>query len=614
MRSVGTERSTEGTPSFALRRLPTKCRYDLNGLGQFLSELRRRRVYRVAVGYAVAALAVVEAADLVIPRLGGSESVVTIILVIALVGFPIAVVLSWLYDLTPEGVERTTLPDTGSRSSPYALGIGALVVVVGIGAWLMQGRTFGATTPEPAVSPTEVSLAVLPFEDMSSNGDQEWLGEGFAEEVLSALARVPNLRVVARQSSFSLRDAPLSEIADRLGVTHVLSGSVRTEGPRARIRAQLTEIATQSGTWSRDFRPELTSVLDVQEEMARAVVDALEVELGDIETSIMSASTREPIAHEHYLRGLRLWNRRSEADIISAIDHFEVAVGADPGYAAAWAGLAYAHLVLPEYSPTANLQLARERSADAAGRALAIDPQQPDALTAKGWGQMVHHYDWEGAQALIGQALELDPTNVNALHWQSHVLSWRGHPAEALDLARRAAALDPLSTIMRTNLAFILMEARDYDNALREAEGVVAAEPNYESSLRLVWDINTRAGRFDEAARGLETWFNARGRDAIAARDLAAAFSTTAASFRETGTSGTLPQDLVDRLQPGLYVGGQLFASVGDRAATLETLEQAFRERAGARSLLSIKVNPHFDFLRNDPAFLDLIERVGLGG
>ncbi len=540
---------------------------------------------------------------------------VTSVLIIALLGFPVAVVLAWLYDLTPEGMRRTSRSYTLSKSSPYAVGIGAMVVVVAIGAWLTQGRNFGSPGSEDAVSSSGVSLAVLPFKDMSSTGDQEWLGEGFAEEVLAGLARVSNLHVVARQSSFALRDAPLSEIADRLGVTHVLSGSVRTEGPRARIGAQLIEIESQTSTWSRDFRPELTSVLDAQEEMARAVVDALEVELGEIGgTSIMSASTRNPIAHEHYLRGLRLWNRRSEADLLSAIDHLEVAVRADPEYAAAWAGLAYVHLVLPEYSPTADVQLARDRSAEAAARALEIDPEQPDALTALGWGRMTHHYDWQGAEDLIGRALELAPTNVNALHWQSHVLSWRGRQVEALQLARRAIALDPLSSLMRTNLAFILMEARDYDGALREAEAVLASEPDYESSQRLVWDINTRAGRFDAAATGLQTWFITRGRDAIAARELAAAFATAAAGFRETGRSSTLPRELFDRLQPGLYVGGQLFASVGDRSATLEILEQAFRERAGARSLLSIKVNPHFDFLREDPEFLDLVERVGLGG
>lgn len=557
----------------------------------------------------------VEAADLVLPRLGGSESVVTSILVIALIGFPIAVVLAWFYDLTPGGVERTSRFDTASRAPAYTVGAGAILLVVAIGAWLMQGRNFSSSGSQEVVSNVGVSLAVLPFEDMSSAGDQEWLGEGFAEEILAALSRVPNLHVVARQSSFSLRDATLSELADRLGVTHVLSGSIRTEGARARIRAQLTEIETQSGVWSRDFRPDLTSVLDAQEDIARAVVDALEVELGVIgAAAIMSASTLDPIAYEHYLRGLRLWNRRSEADILSAIAHFEAAVGADPEYAAAWAGLAYVHLVLPEYSPTANLQLARDRSVEAAAQALLIDPEQPDALTARGWGRMVHHYDWNGAEELIAQALELNPTNVNALHWQSHILSWQGRHAEALLLARRAAALDPLSSIMRTNLAFILMDAREYDDALREAERVLASEPSYEASLRLVWDINTRVGRFDVAATALQTWFVARGKDAIAARELAAVFANAASDFRETGLPGTLPQELVDRLQPGLYMGAQLFASVGDRTATLEILEQAFRERAGARSLLSVRVNPHFDFLREDPGFLDLVERVGLGG
>jgi TolB-like protein/Tfp pilus assembly protein PilF len=585
------------------------------GLGQFLTELKRRKVFRAAVGYSVGMLAVVEAADLVLPRLGIADSVVTVVLVAALAGFPVVVILAWLYELTPDGLVRTSASKGGLGSSPYLVSVLAIAVVVACGALIMRRQPFASADTPSRMGTSARSLAVLPFEDMSASRDQAWFGEGVAEEILAGLTRIPGLAVVARQSSFALRDAPLADIAGELNVTHVLSGSVRTEGSRARIRAQLTEVASQAEVWSREFQPELTSVLDAQEEIARAVVDVLEIEFGAIQAeAIMSASTRDPIAHEHYLRGLRLWNRRSESSILSSIDHFSEAVDADPDYAAAWAGLAYAHLVLPEYSPTADVQLARDRSATAARRALAIDADQPDALTAMGWGRMIHHYDWRGAEEFIARALRMDSTNVNALHWQSHVLSWQSRHGEAVHLARRAIELDPLSAIMRQNLAFILMEAREYEEGLQEAERALGLEPDFEPSLQFRWNVNTRIGRFEVAATDLETWLASTGRDAVAARELAAAFRTAASTFRNTRRPGRLPTELMNRLQPGLEVSGQLYASVGDRDAALAILERGYRERAGARSLLSIGINPLYDFMGDDPDFLALLERVGLDG
>ncbi len=585
----------------------------MNGLGRFLAELRRRRVFSAGVGYSIGALAVVEAADLVLPRLGVPDSIVTGVLLVAILGFPVAIALAWLYELTPEGLVRTSASESGPGSTPYVMSLLALAVVIVCGVLIMRRGPFVESGSSGEVAASSRSLAVLPFEDLSAAGDQAFFGEGVAEEILAGLARIPGLRVVAPQSSFALRDASLPEIADQLGVTHVLSGSVRTEGSRARIRAQLTEIATQAEVWTRNFQPELSSVLDAQEEIARAVVSALEIELGAIHRgTIMSASTSDPIAHEHYLRGLRLWNRRSESAILSAIDHFREAVVADQDYAAAWAGLAYAHLVLPEYSPEADVEMARDESAAAAGRALAIDADQPDALTAMGWGRMIHHYDWQGAEEYIARALKVDSTNVNALHWQSHVLSWLGRHEEAIRLARKAVEVDPLSVIMRQNLAFILMEAREWEEGLREAERALAREPDFEPSLQFRWNVNTRIGRFDQAARDLEIWLVAVGRDAVAARELAGFFQTAAAEFRNENRPGELPRELMDRLQPGLEVSGLLYASVGDKAAALEVLERGYRERAGSRSLLSIGINPLFDFLRDDLDFLDLLERVGL--
>lgn len=261
-------------------------------------------------------------------------------------------------------------------------------------------------------------------------------------------------------------------------------------------------------------------------------------------------------------------------------------------YAAAWAGLAYAYLVLPEYSPTADVERVRSQSESAAGKALDIDLYQPDALTAAGWVRAIHHYDWEGAEERIARAGKADSTNVNALHWQSHVVSWQGPHDEAIAPARRATELDPLSAILRQNLAFILMEAGPHEEALRELERVLSTEPSLGISYRPVSNINTRMGRYDEAGEALESWLVSSGRDAVAAAAPSdACHGRCATRFARTGQPRSLPRELVERLQPGVEVAGQLCAAVGEREATLELLEQAHRERAGSCNLLSMRVN-----------------------
>lgn len=477
----------------------------------------------------------------------------------------------------------------------------------------VRGRLASPPPGRAVAARSSRSVAVLPFRDLSREGDLSWLGHGLAEDILGALGRVPGLDVVARASSFTLADERIGTIGQELGATHVLSGSVRTDGDVATISAQFVSVDGEREVWARDFRPTLGQYSDARQQITRSVVAALEIELGEIESSrVIEQATTEPLAYEHYLRGLQFWDRRSEAAILRAVDHFRTAVDVDPRYAAAWAGLSYAYLVLPEYLTAADVAGVRAESRAAARRALDLDPDQPDALTAMGWGRLVQDYDWQAAEELIGRALQLEPTNVRALHWQSHVVSWQGRHEEAVALASRAAELDPLSPIMRQNLGYILMEAGRYEEALAQLEQVLVREPGYAISIRTGWNIETRRKRFAEAAQLLENWLVARGRDALAAGQLSEEFASQARSFAETGRVGRLSMQLLQRLDMGVEVAGQPHAAVGDGERTLAALEQAYRQRTGNRNLLGIRINPLYDFLRDDPRFQDVVERVGL--
>ena len=586
----------------------------MSRLDRFLSELRRRRVYRAAVVYVVAAVAVVQAAESILPRLGMPDSVVTFILVVGIFGLPLILWMAWIFEFTGDGLRRTAPRDGPvGRGGGYVMPVAVLGIVLLAGWWIVWGRAGARPDDSPDPGLTARSIAVLPFRALTSQADEALLGEGLAEEILGALTGIPGLRVIATESSFALAGRPISEIREAIGVSHVLTGTIRMVGEDVQIEARLLETEGEEVVWQRGFQPERSSYYRTQEQIARAVVNVLEVELGPIGAyALMNAATDNVRAHQEYLRGLRLWNHRSEPDILAAISHFSDAVELDPDYAAAWAGLSLAYLVLPEYSPDADVVRVREASASAAQRALELEPDQVDALTAMGWGRMIHHYDWQGAEDLIARALSLDPTNVNALHWQSHVLSWQGRHDEALELARTAVELSPLSPIMRQNLGFILMEAREYEEALDQYSILDASDPEFGIAKRTVWNINTRLGNLERAADALVEWLTFRGSDASTARQLASEFVDGARSFRTSGTKGGFSPGLVERARLGLEIEGQLLAAVGDADGTLEVLERAYLERAGGRNLLSIRVNPLYDFLRDDPRFLDLLERVGL--
>ncbi len=453
------------------------------------------------------------------------------------------------------------------------------------------------------------SIAVLPFRDMSPNGDQAWFGEGLADEIMSALTRLPGLRVVARTSSFSLRDSPIATIGDSLAVGTVLEGSVRRDGDQMRIEARLVNVADESSLWSQSFRTQLTSVFDVQDSIARSVVTALQVELGTFSVSSLAfAATADPAAHEQYLRGRFRWNQRNEAGLLAALEHFHRAVELDSSYAAAWAGLGDTYLVLPEYSPTASPEVMLRESEAALAQALRLDPDLPEALTTAAWGRLIHHYDWTGAEDLLGQALAADSTSVGALHWMSHVLSWQGRHEEAVMWASRAVEVDPLSPILHSNLGYILMDAGDYEAAIAAVQSAIALDPGFGTARQTLWESNVRAGRWEEAAELWKEWAAATGRDSAAAERVAEAIAM--------GADGTArsppPRDIVDRLQLGSQHLGNVLAIVGDHEGALDALERAFLERSGSRSVLSMKVNPVYDPLRDESRFKALLQRVGL--
>ena len=450
---------------------------DIRGL---IEELKRRRVFRVALGYTVVAFAVLQGADVLADALELPDRTMTFVAFLAILGFPVAIVLAWAFDITLEGVVRTP-PDGGTRSAGRPVRIASvavllLVTLAGGAWWLTRGVGQGATadpaampraagTPGAAAAP---SIAVLPFVNMSADPDNEYFSDGISEELLNLLAQVPRLQVAARTSSFAFRNRSEDavQIGRQLRVGHVLEGSVRKAGDRVRITAQLIEAGEGFHVWSNTYDRELVDVFAVQDEIAHAIVDALEPYLGIAAgaPTARAAVTRDPRAHDLYLLGLRDWHRRESAPLRSALERFGEAARLDTAYAPAYAGLALTYAVLPLYGGFSVAEAIRQGKA-AALRALALSPDMPEAYAALGQIAQNYEWDWTAAEQSYDRALQLNPNYATAHMWRCELFSSLGRSNDALRACRQGLALDPLAPVAHNQHGAAFMFAGQHDSA-----------------------------------------------------------------------------------------------------------------------------------------------------
>ena len=414
--------------------------------GALISELKRRRVIRALVGYGIAAFAVLQIIEPIMHGLHWPDEVLSYVVVALAVGFPIIVSLAWIFDVNAGRIERTPPSTEGLKGTRLALvlvGIGVLAATPGV-VWYFFVRGSAKTAASTTVAPAMPSIAVLPFVNLSSDKEQEYFSDGIAEEILNALAQVDGLRVIGRTSSFSFKgkNEDLRVIAEKLGVAHVLEGSVRKEGDRIRITAQLIEAGGGSHLWSKTFDRELKGIFALQDEIARAVVDALKVKLLPGK-HLPETQPTNPEAHTLLLMGRDLWWKGGDPAATLAI--VEKVVLADPRYAPGWAylGMTLGSQTLREESP-AQRAARWQRALDAADKAVSLDPSYALAYAARGWVRMIYNWDWAGAKADLERSLSLNPNDARANKFYGGLLGTLGRVDEAVRLQMRATELDPL--------------------------------------------------------------------------------------------------------------------------------------------------------------------------
>jgi serine/threonine-protein kinase len=493
-----------------------------------------------------------------------------------------------------------------------ALAVGTFGVRVGRWGARWQGEESARVTdPVPAEDPRP-SVAVLPLVNLSPDRANEYFSDGMTEELITALGKVEGLRVAARTSAFAFKgkEADVREIGAKLNVGTVLEGSVRREGRRLRLSAQLVSTKDGYHLWSEEYDRELADVFAVQDDLARAIVGALRVTLqrpgGG---TLVKEGTSDLEAHDLYLQGRFHWNRRTYEAMPEAVRYFERAIARDSDYGDAYAGLAEAYVLLPIYGAS-SAAYAYPRARAAAVRALALDSTLGNAHAALGVVREVYEYDWAGAERELRRAIALDPGYATAHQWYAEYLSVVGRDAEARQEADRAVALDPLSPIVRVDQALTLARGRHLVEATAVLRRVVETNPDFVAARNQLGWVYLGAGRLPEAVAELETAVRmSNGRSGTGR--LAYAYGRTG----RTDSALAMTRVLNERFRResvfpySVAIG---YAGVGDRASALEWLEQAVDEH-DPNVALYLRIDPLLDSLRDDPRFQRLLRRIGQG-
>ncbi len=448
----------------------------------FIQELKRRNVTKVAAVYVVASWLILQAAELLFDAMNVPQEWLRFLIAILMLGFPLVLIFSWVFELTPEGVKLEKDIDRDSSITPHTgkrINTVIIVLLVLAVASIAADRLIPEKAAEPvaivseevAAEPTapENSIAVLPFADLSASGDQEYFSDGIAEEILNVLVRIDGLEVASRTTSFGFKGQEslgIPYIAEKMSVRHVLEGSVRKAGDTVRITAQLIDAQSDKHLWSETYDRTLSaeSIFEIQDEIAGAIVKQLGVLITGTGAPKIVADTQNLEAYELYLHAHKLFIERS--DILGAIDVFEQAVAADPAFARATAGLAAAYVIAPGWSYTDRDYYALAK--DAADKAIALDPALSLAYAARGLELALRSdADLEAVLANYDKAVELDNQEATTVFWRGMFLTDLGYFNRAARDLTRCLEIDPAYEICRRGLAMVRLVAGDIDEAER---------------------------------------------------------------------------------------------------------------------------------------------------
>jgi TolB-like protein/DNA-binding winged helix-turn-helix (wHTH) protein/Flp pilus assembly protein TadD len=485
-----------------------------------------------------------------------------------------------------------------------ALACASLLAVLAYREW--HGSTIRAG------SPTEkVILAVLPFDNLSHDPDQEFFSDGLTEEMIAQLGKLnpERLTVISRGSVAKYKDSRLAanQIGGELHADYLVQGSVRRASDRVRITVQLIQVRDQTDLWAESYDRELKDILTLQDSVARIIAKQIHITLTPAQQTPLRSGNLDPEAYEAYLKGRYYWNKRTGDGLQKALIYFQQAINKDPTYGAAYSGLADCNSGLAWHGFKSPAEALPKANA-AALKAIEIDPQSAEAHASLGL-VLTHRWDWAGAETEFKQALKLDPRYANAHHWYGDYLSIMGRHDEALLEARQALELDPLNLMIGTWVGRRYYLARKYELALEQGRNTEELDANFAAAHLLLGENYVQVGLHDQSLEELQTAANLSGNSPLYLAQVAVAFASAGKKSEALQIVAQL-QSISSTRYVSPYGVAQIYAALSDKEQTFKWFQLAYDDRSVWMSYLA--VDPLFDSVRSDQRFQDLLRRVHL--
>ena len=577
----------------------------------FFAELKRRNVYKVAVAYIFAGWALSQGIAQVFPVFDVPNWVIRTIVVMIILGLPVALVLAWMFELTPQGIKRTETADAMPEATRKKKYVWIYVVVIGaaisIGLFFLGRYSAGNTTASPA-GITNKSIAVLPFDNLSRDPDNAYFCEGVQDEILTRLAKVADLKVISRTSTQHFKSTPdnLPQIAKQLGVAHILEGSVQKASDQVRVNVQLINALTDAHLWADTYDRKLTDIFAVETDIAKTVADTLQAKLSGSEKSSMAKTpTVNPEAYELYLKGRFFWNKRTGDDLRKSIEYLKQAIVKDPGYALAYAALADSYGLLRFYGGASPAESVIPAEA-AAKKALELDDSLAEAHASLG---LIATEELEVNRAVneLERAIQLNPNYATAHHWLGLALATLRQSDRSVGELKRALELDPLSMIINADLSIIYLYAGRYDAAEAQARKTLEIDSRSFVAHYYLGAVMQLTGRLKEAIPEFQKAVELNN-DPYSIAMLAQAYARNGqtdearkllAHLNEMAKSTEVPE----------YALATVYTSLGEKERAIEALEHGFA--GGNKSyLFLLPGDPFLDDLHGDPRFEALVQKV----
>jgi TolB-like protein/Tfp pilus assembly protein PilF len=536
---------------------------------------------------------------------------VRLVVLLIMIGFPIVLIIAWAFELTPQGLQRTeTLDEKGVHPSQNRAWIFVVIIAGGISVGLFfLGRYTVIGGRGPASLPSK-SIAVMPFENLSRDPDNAFFAEGIQDEILTRLAKISDLKVISRTSTQHYKSSPddLPQIAQRLGVSNVLEGSVQKASDHVRVSVQLINAATDAHLWAETYDRNLTDIFAVESEIAKTIADTLQAKLsGPEKNALVQRPTASTEAYELYLKGRYFWNKRTAGDFKTAIAYFQQAIDTDSRFALAYAGLADTYVLMSGYaaaSPRDSLPKAKA----AAQKALELDNTLAEAHASLGQALFAYDLNFAEANREFRRAIELNPNYATAHQWYAEGgLVPLGQFEEAIAEAKRALELDPLSVIINADVGGVLFNARKYDEAIKQLRKTLEMDPGFYYAHWNLGEVLEMKGLTNEAMAEYQK-ANTLDPDPLPQALLGHLYAKIGRKDEALA--------MLDRLQhtsKERYVTPYNFALIhlglGQKDQAMHFLEQTYEDRDGY-NLAFLKTDPFLDPLRDDPRFEALVQKI----